>query len=134
MPQVLAEFKVTDNLYSTLLVSIWELGEGVGPFLIAPLSEIYGRLPVYHLGNVLFLLCSVASALSTNISMLVAFRFLNGSVVTALTLGPSIVGDLFAKEERGSAMALAIVFPLVGPIAAPLVGGYTAQAKGVRKS
>lgn len=113
-------------------MSIWELGEGIGPFLVAPLSELYGRLPVYHAGNVLFILCSTASALSTNISMLVAFRFLNGLAITSLTLGPTIVADLFRKEERGSAMAIAIVFQLLGPVAAPIVGSFTAQAQGWR--
>ena len=132
VPQALNEFHVTDDLYSTFLVSIWELGEGIGPFLVAPLSERYGRLPVYHTGNVLFLSCSIASALSMNISMLVAFRFLNGLVITSLTLGPTIIADLFKKEERGLAMALAITFQLVGPVAAPIIGSFTAQAKGWR--
>ena len=126
------EFGTKDVLYSTLLVSIWELGEGIGPFLVGPLSERYGRLPVYHAGNVSFLLCSIASALSTNISMLVAFRFLNGLVITSLTLGPTIIGDLFKKEERGSAMAVAIIFQVIGPVAAPIAGSFTAQAKGWR--
>ena len=132
VPQILSEFQVKDDLYYTLLVSVWELGEGFGPFLVAPLSELYGRLPVYHIGNILFLLCSVASALSTNISMLGAFRFLNGFVITSLTLGPSIVADLFEKEERGTAMALAITVPLIGPVVAPIVGSFIAQAKGWR--
>lgn len=45
---ILKEFHTTNQLYATILVSIWELGEVVGPFLIGPLSEIYGRLPVFH--------------------------------------------------------------------------------------
>ena len=108
------------------------MGEGIGPFFVGPFSELFGRMPVYHLGNILFILCSIASALSTNISMLMAFRFLNGLVITSLTLGPRIVGDLFKKEERGSAMAIAIAFPLIGPFASPIVGAYVAQAKGWR--
>lgn len=45
---ILAEFHSTNKLDSTIMVSIWELGEVVGPFLVAPLCEIYGRLPVFH--------------------------------------------------------------------------------------
>ena len=113
-------------------MSIWELGEGTGPFLVAPLSELYSRLPFYHAGNVRFIVCSTACALSTNISMLVAFRFFNGLVITPLTLGPAIIGDMFPKEEPGTAMAVAIVFQVLGPVAAPIVGSFTAQAKGWR--
>ena len=131
-PQIIAEFDVKSDLYTTLLVSIWELGEGFGPFLVAPLSEYYGRLPVYHIGNILFILSLTASASSINVSMLVAFRFLTGFVVTSLTLGPSIVGDLFVQEERGLAMALATIMPVLGPVSAPIVGALVAEAKGWR--
>ncbi|KAJ5113336.1 bicyclomycin resistance protein [Penicillium angulare] len=132
VPLILSEFNVSGNLYQPLIVSIWELGEGVGSFLVGPLSERYGRKIVYHVGNVIFILCSVASALSVNISMLVAFRFINGMAVTVLTLSPSIIGDLFHREERGTAMAVAISVPLIGPCVAPIVGGYVASALGWR--
>ena len=115
-----------------MIVSIWELGEGFGPFVIAPLSELYGRMPIYHIGNILFILCSVGAGLSTNVSMLLGFRFLNGFVLSCSTLGPSIVGDLFPKEERGTAMSLAISLPLIGPFAAPVIGGFVAEARGWR--
>jgi MFS family permease len=128
----LQEFHVPDNLYSTLLVYIWELEEGVGSFFVGPLSERYGRMPIYHTGNVLFIVFSVAAALSTNISMLVAFRVLSGLAVPSLTLGLSIVGDVFRKEERGAAMSIAIAVLLLGPFVAPVVGGYVADALGWR--
>lgn len=64
--------------------------------------------------------------------MLVAFRFINGMAVTVLTLSPSIIGDLFLREERGRAMAVAISVPLIGPCVAPIVGGYVASALGWR--
>ncbi|KAF7879457.1 hypothetical protein EAF04_000653 [Stromatinia cepivora] len=132
VPRVMEEFHFTNQLYSTLLVSIWELGEVFGPFLIGPLSEIYGRMPVYHGGNILFILCPTGGALSTNMSMLIGFRFLTGFVVASVTLGPSIVGDLFRKEDRGTAMSVAIAFPLLGPFAGPVVGSYIIEAKGSR--
>ncbi|KAJ5792559.1 bicyclomycin resistance protein [Penicillium pulvis] len=132
VPLILSEFNVSGSLYQPLIVSIWELGEGVGSFLVGPLSERYGRKIVYHIGNVIFILCSVASALSVNVSMLVAFRFINGMAVTVLALSPSIIGDLFVREERGRAMAVAISVPLIGPCVAPIVGGYVASALGWR--
>ncbi|ATZ54111.1 hypothetical protein BCIN_10g01310 [Botrytis cinerea B05.10] len=134
VPKVMEEFHVTNELYSTLLVSIWELGEVFGPFLVGPLSELYGRMPVYHTGNILFILCLTGGALSTNMSMLIAFRFLCGLVVSSVTLGPSIVGDLFRKEDRGTAMSVAIAFPLLGPFAGPVIGSYITEAKGWRWS
>ena len=131
-PQVLRDFRTDSALYQILLVSIWDLGEGCGPFFVAPLSELYGRMPVYHAGNALAIICSISAALSSNISMLIAFRFLNGFVMTALTLSPSIAGDLFRKEERGTAMAVSIGFQLIGPFIGPILGGYIAANLGWR--
>lgn len=133
MSLILHEFnKSSDSLDSTLLVSIWDLGEVAGQFLVGPLSERYGRMPIFHAGNVFFILCSVTAALRTNMPMLVAFRFLNGVAVTSITLGPSMVGDVFKKEERGTAMSITIAVPLMGPYIAPIVGGYVADALGWR--
>jgi MFS family permease len=47
--------------------------------VIAPLSEMYGRLPLYHSCNLLFIIFTVAAAISTNMSMFIVFRFLMGS-------------------------------------------------------
>ena len=132
VPQILQEFHVSNPLYSTLVVSIWELGEGIGPFLVAPLSELYGRMPVYHVGNTLFLFCLIASATSTNISTLIALRFLSGLTTTCLTLGPSIIGDLFVREERGKSMSVTFLLVMLGPFGAPVLGGYVAQEEGWR--
>lgn len=81
-----------------------------------------------HLANVLFVLLSVGGALSSNIQMLVAFRFLSGLTVASFTLDPIVVGDMFVVEERGKAMAIASLAPLIGPIAGPVIGGYMSQA------
>ncbi|KAB8231523.1 major facilitator superfamily domain-containing protein [Aspergillus alliaceus] len=100
------------KFYQPLVVSIWELGEGVGSFMVGPLSEHYGRNIIYYGGNLLFILCSVAAALSPNISVLVAFRFFNDMAVTSLIFSPP-------PQERGAAMALGITLPLIGPCVAP---------------
>ena len=52
--------------------------------------------------------------------------------MTALTLSPSIAGDLFRKEERGTAMAVAMGFQLIGPSIGPIVGGFIAERLGWR--
>ena len=132
VPLILSDFSSGEKRYSTILVSIWELGEAFGPLLIAPGSEVFGRAPIYHTANVLFVLFSVGGALSKNIEMLVAFRFLTGLTVASVTLDPSVVGDMFVVEERGKVMAIANLAPLIGPIAGPIIGGYMSQAIGWR--
>ncbi|KAI1778521.1 MFS multidrug transporter [Hypoxylon cercidicola] len=131
-PQILDEFNQENTFYLTLIVSIWELGEIIGPLIVAPLSELYGRFYIYHAGTILCLIFSAACALSTNIQMLVAFRFLNGVAVISTALNPSMVGDLFRVEQRGSAMAMVGLAPMLGPVVGPIIGGYIGDALGWR--
>lgn len=132
VPQIMEEFKLPEKSYSVLLVTVWELGEGVGSFLVGPLSELRGCVPVYHIGDILFVLCNIGNAMNTNISMLIAFRFLSGLFVTSLALAPSIVADLFEKEERGTTMAITIAVPMIGPFASPVIGAIIADTLGWR--
>ncbi|KUJ15313.1 MFS general substrate transporter [Mollisia scopiformis] len=133
-PQILQEFHSHNTLDQTLLVTIWELGEAIGPFFIAPLSERFGRLPVFHTGNFLALCCLVACALSRNIPMVIAFRFLTGCFLSILTLGPAIVGDLFEMEQTGVTMSLVMGTPMLADFISPVAGAYIAQDLGWRWS
>jgi hypothetical protein len=47
-PEILKDLHTSDPLYITIIASVWELGEAAGALLTAPLSEIFGRAPVYN--------------------------------------------------------------------------------------
>ena len=131
VPQILQHFG-SDNSYSSiLLVSVWEIGQILGPLILAPLSELYGRLPVWHTACILFVVFSVATALSNSLGMVIAFRFLNG-IVSPIVIASGITSDLFRREERGKAMTAAGFTPLIGPTFGPTIGGYISQDKGWR--
>ena len=93
---------------------------------------MYGRAPVYHGANILFCIFSLASGVSSNMNMLVAFRFFNGIAVASVVLNPSIIGDMFITEQRGSAMSIMTLAPLLGPVLGPVAGGYISQSIGWR--
>ncbi|KAH0441987.1 MFS multidrug transporter [Colletotrichum camelliae] len=114
-------------------VSIFVLGYAFGPLVHAPMSEMYGRLIIYHVNSVLFIISNVACALSTNLPMLIIFRFVTGLVGSSpLALGPASVAEIFKTEERGKALALWNLPVLLGPAIGPLVGSYLAAAAGWR--
>jgi hypothetical protein len=107
IPTVMAEFNSNSELLSGFVVSVYVLGFAFGPLVIAPLSEMYGRLALYHVCGVLFLICNVACALSTSLNMLIAFRFLAGCVgASPLTLGGGTIADLMSTYQRAKAMSV----------------------------
>ncbi|KAG6849258.1 hypothetical protein H0H93_009963 [Arthromyces matolae] len=61
-------------------------------------------------------------------TQILVFRFLAGfGGVAPQTLGGGVVGDLWSPEERGMAMSIYSLAPLVGPSTGPLVGGWIAE-------
>lgn len=112
--QVMKEFNSSSIILSEIVVSIYVLGFAVGPLVVAPMSEIYGRKWAYLISFMLFLIFTIACAVSSNLGMLIAFRFLAGCAgSTPTTLGGATVGDVFAKEKRGAAMAVWGMGPLL---------------------
>lgn len=117
---------------SVLLVTIWELGEAAGPLLIAPLSEVFGRYPVMNGATILFVLATALAAVSQSTALFIGARALTGLSVASNVLGPAIVGDMFAAEQRGSAISMIALAPLIGGSLGPAIGGAMAETLGWR--
>ncbi|KFA53342.1 hypothetical protein S40293_06651 [Stachybotrys chartarum IBT 40293] len=133
VPDIMREFSSTSPTLATFVVSVYVLGFAAGPLVAAPMSEVYGRAICYNIANVLFLLFAVGTALSTNMGMLIGFRFLMGFAgATPITNGSGTVSDIFPIEQRGKALAVWAMGPLLGPCFGPVAGGYIVQSIGWR--
>lgn len=133
VPDIMREFKTSDPTLATFVVSVYLLGFAFGPLLAAPLSELYGRSVCYHSANVLFIIFTIAAALSKNMGMLIAFRFFMGFAgSTPLTIGSGTIADMFPVEERGKAMAVWAMGPMLGPCIGPVAGGFIVEHIGWR--
>ena len=127
------DFETSSTTFATFAVSIFVLGFACGPLILAPLSEIYGRVVIYHVTNLLFLAFTILCALSQNESMLLIFRFLSGFAgVATITIGSGTIADLMPREKRGTAVSIWSVGTILGPMVGPTIGGYVAQVAGWR--
>lgn len=103
--------------------------------LLAPLSELYGRTPLYHASNIIFLITAIICALSRNIATLIVFRFLCGCAGAApVAIGAGTIADLIPPQARGSAIASYSLGPILGPVLGPVIGGYFAVHFGWRST
>ena len=75
---LMAEFHSSNKELASFVVSVYVLGFAFGPLILAPLSEMYGRLPLYHACNLGFVAFNIACALATNLNMLIGFRLMAG--------------------------------------------------------
>ena len=100
----------------------------MGPPLLAPLSEVGGRVPIYWaLGSTQD--APSGCARSTDAAMFLVFRFFCGACTASyMTCGGGTIADLLPKEERGIVTALFTSGPLLGPVIGPIIGGFVTQA------
>lgn len=55
VPDLMIEFQSKSSELAAFCVSVYVLGFAAGPMVFAPLSEIYGRVVVYHICNIGFI-------------------------------------------------------------------------------
>lgn len=133
VPETMRTFHSDNTDLAAFVVSVYVLGYAFGPLLIAPMSELYGRLWVYHINTALFIVFNIGCALSTSLPMEIVFRFLAGFAgVTPLTIGSGTIADMFKQEERGRVMSLWTFPVLLGPTIGPIAGSYLGEAAGWR--
>ncbi|UPK93040.1 hypothetical protein LCI18_003975 [Fusarium solani-melongenae] len=127
------EFQITSSTIVSLTVSIYLCGFAVGPMFIAPLSELYGRLVIYHTCNIIYIGFIIGCALSKNTGMFLAFRFIAGCAASGpLTVGGGTVADVVPPAQRGRVMSLWMIGPLLGPVLGPIIGGFVSESIGWR--
>ena len=121
----------TSETMVNVLVGIFLLSLGVFPMWWSNFSERHGRRPVYIVSFSWFLAFSVGSAVAPSISALIVLRMLAGAGALAVqACGAATVADLYVPEERGAALGIFYLGPLLGPFLLPIIGGAVAQAWG----
>jgi MFS family permease len=84
---------------ATLPLSIYLLGFTIGPLAAAPLSEIYGRRPVYWSTLPLLMIFTAASGVSNSIALMTVMRLLAGIGGSgALAIGAGIFPTIDRSE------------------------------------
>ncbi|KAG5300800.1 polyamine transporter 1 [Histoplasma ohiense] len=125
--QITVEFNCS-RLIATLGLSLFILGLGVGPLFLAPLSEFYGRRPLYLVAMALFVLWLIPCATAQNIQTMLIARFFGGFSSSAfMTVAGGSMSDLFSHDELQRPMMVYTATPFLGPIIGPVVGAFINQ-------
>jgi hypothetical protein len=97
-----SDLGLNNDTLASFIVSVFILGYAVGPLVISPLSEMYGRRPLYHVNNVLFTCWNLGNALAPTWRAVIVFRLLAGLAGScSVTIGSGSIADCVRKERRG---------------------------------
>ena len=75
--QITAEFQIS-RIVATLGLSLFVVGLGLGPMILGPLSEFYGRRPIYIISFAFFMIWLIPCAVAKNIETELVSRFIDG--------------------------------------------------------
>lgn len=119
------DLHVYDPALKALILSIFLLAYALGPLIIGPLSELYGRVPVLQLSNLFFLVFNLGCGFARTGPQMMVCRFFAGIGGSApLSIGGGVLGDCWQAEQRGRAIAIFSLAPLLGPAIGPIAGAF----------
>jgi EmrB/QacA subfamily drug resistance transporter len=99
----------------------------------AALGDRFGRRRLFAAGIALFTLASIACALSSNASWLIAARFAQGAgAALVMPIGMAMLSAAFAREERARALGIFSGVTGFALIVGPAIGGLICQTLGWR--
>ncbi|KAK9422854.1 putative MFS general substrate transporter [Seiridium unicorne] len=127
LPAIAKDFQTT-TLISTLGSTTYLVGCAFGPQVFAPLSELWGRNPLYYSSFLITTLANLACALAPNIAAFLIFRFIAGLLgLSAVANCGGTITDLWPQSHRTVPFALFTVASFCGPVMGPIIGGFLTE-------
>lgn len=123
LPVVADDLQTTTSL-AQLSLTACLIGLAVGQLIFGPLSDIHGRRKPLISTLIVYAVASVLCAISPNIWLFVALRFVQGvSGAAGIVIARASARDMYSGKELTKFIALLALVNGAAPILAPIVGG-----------
>ncbi|QOX65566.1 multidrug effflux MFS transporter [Anoxybacterium hadale] len=113
----------SSSAITNLTLSAFFICYAVGILFWGPMSDKYGRKPIILIGSTLYIVSSIACALSTNIYFLVFARIFQGIGSGGITASSvAMVKDCYSGKKREGVLAVVQTLAGLAPMLAPVLG------------
>lgn len=130
IPQMTHIFDTTPALVH-LTLSLFLLTTGLGQLLIGPLSDQFGRKPIFYAAGTLYALGSFGCVFSAHIGWLILSRFICALGACGMLVNSfALVRDLFTGDDSAKVYSFLNGAIGISPTFAPIIGGYLALYYG----
>lgn len=128
LPEMMNDFHISSEPTVTLGVTTYLIGLAIGSVILAPLSEMHGRRPVYIVCMFVFMILIIPCGIGSTLTEVLVVRFLGAMAGSAMIANsPGSVSDIVTDEYRALALSMWSIGPLNGPTFGPLIGGFSTQ-------
>ena len=132
LPSMAEAFGVS-ALYLNNTVFSFLFASTIAMVLAGPISDRFGRKPVFLAGCALFTAGSLLCAMAPNVEVLIAARAIEAlGCGCSTTLAAAIVQDAYEGEDLKLAMTLLQSLVIAGPVLAPFLGSFAVEHVGWR--
>lgn len=115
-----------DTSYATMQLSVSAFlgATALVQLIIGPLSDRYGRRPVYLTSLVVLVIASIACAISQRIEVFLFFRVVQTLATGGMVLSRAVVRDMVPMEKAASMIGYVTMGMTLIPMVGPVLGGY----------
>jgi hypothetical protein len=115
IPGMLKSFNIQSKTLVVLGITTYLMGLALGSVILAPLSEVFGRRPVYLIAHTIFVLLVIPSALAQNLATILTVRFFAALAGAAMiSNSPGTVSDIVDDDSRALAFSIWSIGPMNG--------------------
>lgn len=115
-----------------MTMAIFMVGYAISQLIYGPISEGYGRRPVFIAGLAIAFVGSTINVFAVNIEMLLLGRFIQGLGAGACALFRTILRDAFHGPEMAKVASYIVIFVTFVIPATPTFGAYVSEYLGWR--
>ena len=124
LPYLTDYFATTPELLK-LTISLNLIAYGFAQLIYGPISDRFGRRPVFLVSIFLFAVASIACGFAKSIDQLLIARVFQGFFAAAeAVMCLAVFKDLFTEKEQVKAFAIYGMAIAITPAVAPIMGGY----------
>ena len=128
IPSMERDLNITNHELSMLGIAVYPLGFALPPLVLAPLSEVFGRNPMYLVCHLCYTVLFIGLGFANNTATVIILRFLQGAFgSTGSTMVGGTIADIWTSEERGQPMALFATGAIFGTGIGPVWAGWVEQ-------
>lgn len=132
LPSMAADFNVS---YATISWSVSGYMYLTAPLMliIGPISDVVGRRKTALATGSIYLLASLGAVFAADFQVFLLFRLLQGVSASGFALSQAIIRDTTDNQEQAAGRIATVAMVMaVGPMIAPMVGGFLGHEFGWR--
>ncbi len=123
----------TDMPTGQQIVGLFLAGIALGQFPAGLMSDRYGRMPVLYAGVGTFVLAGIASAIASDIELILIARFVQGiGASVGVVVSRAIVRDITSGKQAARMLSVMVMIFTAAPMLAPVIGALLVTHYGWR--